>query len=44
LGAGERAKSDRTGFGKFDEMTDGLREGELSILAARPAMGKKKQR
>lgn len=30
----------RTGFTKFDDMTGGLREGELFILAARPAMGK----
>jgi replicative DNA helicase len=29
-----------TGFYKFDEMTGGLREGELIIIAARPAMGK----
>jgi len=29
-----------TGFLKFDEMTGGLREGELFILASRPSMGK----
>jgi replicative DNA helicase len=29
-----------TGYTKFDEMTGGLRGGELIILAARPAMGK----
>jgi replicative DNA helicase len=29
-----------TGFTKFDEMTGGFREGELIIIAARPAMGK----
>ncbi len=29
-----------TGFIKFDEMTGGLRGGELVIIAARPAMGK----
>jgi len=29
-----------TGFVKLDEMTGGFREGELLILAARPAMGK----
>lgn len=30
----------RTGFTKFDEMTGGLRAGEMFILAARPSMGK----
>lgn len=29
-----------SGFVKFDEMTGGMRGGELLILAARPAMGK----
>ena len=29
-----------TGFLRLDEMTGGLREGELIVLAARPAMGK----
>lgn len=35
-----RIKGITTGFYKFDEMTGGLREGELIIIAARPAMGK----
>ncbi len=30
----------KTGFHKFDEMTLGLHAGELTILAARPRMGK----
>lgn len=30
----------RTGFAKFDDMTGGLRKGELVILAARPGVGK----
>ncbi len=40
LDASKRIKGISTGFLKFDEMTGGLREGELFILAARPAMGK----
>ena len=40
LDASKRIKGISTGFLKFDEMTGGLREGELIILAARPAMGK----
>lgn len=40
LDTGKRIKGISTGFLKFDEMTGGLREGELFILAARPAMGK----
>ncbi len=35
-----RIKGISTGIYKFDEMTGGLRGGELIILAARPAMGK----
>lgn len=40
LDTSKRIKGISTGFLKFDEMTGGLREGELIILAARPAMGK----
>jgi replicative DNA helicase len=40
LDPSQRAPGRATGFVKFDEMTGGLREGELFILAARPAMGK----
>src|SRR5579883_105318 len=40
LDPGKRIKGLSTGFLKLDEMTGGLHEGELVILAARPAMGK----
>jgi replicative DNA helicase len=40
LDTSKRIKGISTGYLKFDEMTGGLREGELIILAARPAMGK----
>jgi replicative DNA helicase len=40
LDTSKRIQGVSTGFLKFDEMTGGLREGELFILAARPAMGK----
>jgi replicative DNA helicase len=40
LDTSKRVKGISTGFLKLDEMTGGLREGELIILAARPAMGK----
>ncbi len=40
LDTSRRLKGISTGFSKFDEMTGGLREGELFILAGRPAMGK----
>ena len=40
LDTSKRIKGISTGFLKLDEMTGGLREGELFILAARPAMGK----
>jgi len=35
-----RIRGVSTGYVKLDEMTGGLHEGELIILAARPAMGK----
>lgn len=40
LDPGRRVLGTGTGFLKFDEMTGGMRPGELIILAARPAMGK----
>src|ERR1700736_1253942 len=40
LDPSKRIKGLSTGFLKFDEMTGGLHEGELFILAARPSMGK----
>jgi len=40
LDPARRVQGISTGFLKFDEMTGGLRPGELIILAARPAMGK----
>src|SRR6201992_443882 len=40
LDTSKRIKGISTGFLKFDEMTGGMREGELIIIAARPAMGK----
>ncbi|MGI9073576.1 MAG: replicative DNA helicase [Bryobacteraceae bacterium] len=40
LDTSRRVKGIGTGFTKFDELTGGLREGELFILAGRPAMGK----
>lgn len=36
----KRANGLRTGYTKFDEMTGGLHPGELTILAARPSVGK----
>ncbi len=35
-----RATGLQTGFIRYDEMTGGLRAGEMTILAARPSMGK----
>jgi replicative DNA helicase len=40
LDPSQRISGLSTGFAKFDEMTGGLRGGELLILAARPSMGK----
>ena len=40
LDTSKRIKGISTGFLKFDELTGGLRPGDLFILAARPAMGK----
>jgi replicative DNA helicase len=40
LDPSRRIKGVSTGFVKLDELTGGFREGELIILAARPAMGK----
>jgi len=40
LDPSRRIKGLSTGFLKLDEMTGGLHEGELVILAARPSMGK----
>lgn len=40
LDPSKRIKGISTGFLKLDEMTGGMHEGELIILAARPAMGK----
>lgn len=40
LDPSRRVKGVSTGFTKLDEMTGGMKGGELIILAARPAMGK----
>jgi replicative DNA helicase len=40
LDPSKRIRGISTGFRKLDEMTAGLHEGELIIIAARPAMGK----
>ena len=40
LDPSKRIRGISTGFRKLDEMTAGFHEGELIILAARPAMGK----
>ena len=37
---GDRITGVPTGFGKFDEKTAGLHDGDLMIVAARPGMGK----
>ena len=40
LDPARRVQGTGTGFLKFDEMTGGMRPGELIILAARPAMAR----
>ena len=40
LDPGQRVQGLSTPFIKFDEMTTGLRAGELIVIAARPSMGK----
>ena len=40
LNPSSRKRGIDTGFTKFDEMTGGMRPGELIILAARPGVGK----
>jgi replicative DNA helicase len=40
LDPSRRVKGVSTGYLKIDEMTSGLHEGELVIIAARPSMGK----
>ena len=40
LDPGRRVQGTGTGFYRYDEMTGGMRPGELIRLAARPAMGK----
>ncbi len=40
LDPSRRVKGTSSGFLKFDNMTGGMHEGELIILAARPSMGK----
>jgi replicative DNA helicase len=40
LDPSRRIKGASTGFTKLDDMTGGLHQGELFILAARPSMGK----
>ncbi len=37
---GDRITGVPTGFARYDSMTSGLHEGDLSIIAARPGMGK----
>ncbi len=37
---GDRITGISTGYGKFDEKTAGLHDGDLMIVAARPGMGK----
>ena len=37
---GDRITGVPTGFDRYDKLTSGLHEGDLSIIAARPGMGK----
>ena len=37
---GDRITGDPTGFERYDRLTAGLHEGDLTIVAARPGMGK----
>jgi replicative DNA helicase len=39
-GRGMQARGLKTGFSKIDAMTCGLQDGELTLLAGRPSMGK----
>lgn len=39
-GQGERTQGILTGFRQFDRMTCGLHRGEMTVIAARPSMGK----
>jgi replicative DNA helicase len=40
MARGERTTGVPTGFDRYDRLTAGLHEGDLSIIAARPGMGK----
>jgi len=38
--SGQRITGRATGFDRFDRMTSGLHDGDLTVIAARPGMGK----